>query len=288
MSLNLLYSAREGIIGLKRARMATAITISTVTISLILLGIFMVLTLNVHRIVETFRDQMALEIFIDNGLSSEEIQLLENQVSHEEGVAEVLFISKEEALERFREEFGDDPLELLGENPLPPSFQIKIQQAWQTSEGIENVAKKIEKIEGVDEVVYHQNLFRILDRYSRIIIIVDVALFSIVLISAILLVSNTLRLTIYAQRKTIQIMELVGASQSFIRRPYLIQGILQAVIGGCIASLVVWGFWRAIAFRFPHLIEIPLLLILAPAILSLLLGFWGSMLGLKRFLNTTI
>ncbi len=287
MSLNLLYSAHEGIIGLKRARMATAITISTVTISLILLGIFMVLTLNVHRIVGTFRDQMALEVFIDNGLSFEEIQLLEDQILREDGVAEVLFISREEALERFREEFGDDPLELLGENPLPPSFQIKIEQTWQTPEGIDGVAKKIERIGGVDEVVYHQNLFRILDQYSRVIIIVDIALFSIVLLSAILLVSNTLRLTIYSQRKTIQIMELVGASQSFIRRPYLIQGILQAGIGGCIASLVVWGLWRIIEFRFPHLIEISPLLILAPIILSLFLGFWGSILGLKRFLNTT-
>ncbi|MBN2030467.1 ABC transporter permease [bacterium] len=287
MSLNLLYSAREGIIGLKRARMATAITISTVTISLILLGIFMVLTLNVHRIVSNFRDQMALEVFIDNSLSSEEIRLLEDQITQEEGVAEVLFISKEEALERFREEFGDDPLELLGENPLPPSFQIKIQQAWQTPEGIEDVAKNIERIRGIDEVVYHQNLFRMLDRYSRIIIIVDIVLFSIVLLSAILLVSNTLRLTIYSQRKTIQIMELVGANQSFIRRPYLIQGILQAGVGGCIASLVVWGIWRGIEFRFPHLIEISPLLLLASVFLSLLLGFWGSLLGLKRFLNTT-
>ena len=287
MSLNLLYSVREGIIGLKRARIATLVTISTVTISLILLGVFLVLTVNIHRIVDTFRDQMALEVFIDNGLSSEEVRLLENRISNEEGIAGIQFISKEEALERFREELGDDPLELLGENPLPSSFQIKMQKAWQTPDGIGDTARKIEQIDGVDEVVYHQNLFRILDKYSRIIIIVDIALLSIVLISAIFLVANTLRLTIYSQRKTIQIMELVGASKAFIRRPYLIQGILQAGIGGCIASLVVWGVWRGIEYRFPHLVEISPLLILAPVILSLLLGFWGSILGLKRFLNTT-
>jgi len=147
------------------------------------------------------------------------------------------------------------------------------------------VAKKIESIEGVDEVVYHENLYRILDKYSRIVIIVDITLFSIVLLSAIFLIANTLRLTIYSQRKTIQIMELVGARREFIRRPYIIQGILQAGVGGGIASLVIWALWKGIEFRFPHLVEISTLLVLMPIILSLLLGCWGSILGLKRFLK---
>ncbi len=285
MSLNLLYSLHEGIIGLKRARLATVITISTVTVTLIVFGIFLVLTVNVHQIVDVFKEKMALEVFIDNSLTSDEIHLIENQISNEQGVEDVVFISKQKALEIYKEEFGSDPLELLGDNPLPQSFQIRMEQAYQTPKGIEDVAKKIESIAGVDEVVYHENLYRILDRYSRIVVIVDIALFSVVLLSAIFLIANTLRLTIYSQRKTIQIMELVGARRGFIRRPYIIQGILQAGVGGCIASLVIWALLKGIEFKFPHLIEISPLLVLAPIVLSLLLGCWGSMLGLRRFLK---
>ncbi len=285
MSLNLLYSFREGVIGLRRARVATFVTVSTIAVTLTLFGIFLVFTVNVQRIVGLFRERMALEVFIDNSLSSEQIKKLDEKLSSLSGVRKATFVSKDEALKRFKKEFGEDPLAFLGENPLPSSFEIKIQQAEQTPQGVETLAKKIENIEGVEEVVYHGKLFRVVDRYSRIIIFADILLSIIVLLAAILLVANTLRLTVLSQRSTIQIMQLVGATKSFIRRPYIIQGVLQGGIGGAVGSIVVWGLVRGVALRFPRFLEVSLPLIILPLFLGLLLGFLGSGIGVKRFLR---
>ena len=285
MSMNLIYSFREGFVGLRRARLASLLTISTVAVTLTLLGIFLVLTFNIQRVVEHFKSRMALEVFLDNSLRNDEIKKLEERLRKVEGVDTVVFISRQEALEQFRREFGKDPLDLLGENPLPPSFQIKCKQEFRSHQGIETVARDIEKIEGVDEVVYRGQLFRIVDRYSRIVLLTDAILLCVVFLSAVLLVANTLRLTILSQMKTIHIMELVGATKRFIRRPYTIQGVLQGGIGGTIGSLVVWGFEEGIRLRFPQLLEVFPLLILSPLLLGFLLGFLGSQLGLRRFLK---
>ena len=127
MSINLIYSFREGMLGLKRARLATTIAISTVAITLTLLGIFIVLTVNVQRVIGLLNERLNVEIFIDNSLDPYSIKLLQNNVSDIEGVEAVTYISKEEALERFRDEFGEDPLAILGENPLPASLLVKIK-----------------------------------------------------------------------------------------------------------------------------------------------------------------
>ena len=285
MSLNLLYSFREGIVGLRRARLATMITVSTIAITMTLLGIFLILTINVQAIAQSFIDRVTFEIFIDNSLSPEDIQELEGRISVLEGVEKVVFISKEKALEIYRRYFEGDPLEIVDYNPLPPSFQIKLKQEHLHPEGVEAVVKKAEALEGVDKVVYHRKLFRAVYRTSRIVLIVDGVLFFVVLLSAVLLVANTLRLTILSQRETIQIMELVGATEGFIRRPYVIQGILQGGIGGAVGSFVVWGIVVGVRLRFPHLLEASPVLVLAPFLLGLLLGFLGSRVGLRRFLR---
>ena len=285
MSLNLLYSMREGIVGLRRARMATTITVSTIAITMTLLGLFLILTFNIQGIAQSFRNQMTFEVFIDNSLGTTDIQLLERNISGLEGVGDVTFISKEEALERYRRDFENDPLEIVGYNPLPPSFQVKLKQEYRYPERAEVVVKKASELEGVDKVAYHENLFRVVYRYSRIVILVDVALFLTVLLAAILLVANTLRLTILSHRKTIQIMELVGATEGFIRRPYLIQGVLQGGIGGGIGTVVVWIVIKGISLRFPDFLEVTLPMLLFPLVLGLALGLLGATIGLRRFLN---
>jgi len=287
MSLNLYYSFREGIVGLRRARMATMITISTIVVTMVLLGIFLILTVNVQSITKQFRDRVSLEMFIDNSLSPEKIRELRKSLSDLDGIEEVVFISQQEARERFRQDLGEEFLNLLGETPLPPSFQIKLSPGHRSPENIAEVVSRIEELEGVDEVVYQEKLFRFVDRYSRIVFLLDGVIFLTVLLSAVLLVSNTLRLTILSQSRNIQIMELVGATKRLIRRPYLIQGILQGGIGGGIGSIVVWIFVKAVTIRFPSVLKVTPFMILFPFGLSLLLGYLGGTIGIKRFLRAS-
>ncbi|MFC1501825.1 cell division protein FtsX [bacterium] len=285
MSLNLLYSVREGFEGLRRARFATLLTISTIGITLTLFGVFSIITLNVQTIVNQFKGKMVLEVFIDNSLSSSQVQLLKGEITAVEGIEEVIYISKEDALKRFQTEFGQDPTTLLGDNPLPQSFQVKLHSNQRTPARAGQIADRLEQLSGIDEVVYHGTLFSIIDRYSRIILLVDIVLLFIVLLSAVLLIANTLRLTILSQKKTIQIMILVGATEGFIRRPYLIQGLIQGGLGGGVAAFVVWVCVQVLSIRISNLLEVPFLLFVMPLILGSLLGIIGSHIGLKRFLR---
>ncbi len=287
MSLNLFYSYREGVVGLRRARLSTVITISTIIVTMTLLGIFLILTFNVQSITRQFRDRISIEVFIDPSLGEQEIRRAKERLTNWDEIEEVVYISQQQAVERFREELGEELLQLLGDTPLPPSFQIKISRAYWSPESIDEVVGRLETMEGVDEVIDHGRLFHVVGRYSRIVILVDGVIFLTVLLSAVLLVSNTLRLTILSQSRNIQIMELVGATERFIRRPYLIQGILQGGIGGGIGSIAVWILVKVVELRFPHILEVSAFMILFPLGFGLLLGYLGGSVGLKRFMRTS-
>jgi cell division transport system permease protein len=286
MSLNLYYSFREGMRGLRRARIASMVTVSTIAITLILLDLFMMLTLNVHRIIRTFKAQMFLEVFIDNTLNTEAIEILKQGLQQIEGVDSIQYISQEQALARFANEFGEDPRTLLGENPLPPSFQILLKPDYRTPDHADAVALEIGKKRFVNEVVYHGRFYRMVEKYSRIVFLVDLGLVLLVFAAALLLVANTLRLTIMAQSKSIQIMKLIGATQNFIRRPYLIQGVFQGSLGGIVCALVIWCAAKLIIWKFSlHPVGMSFYF-WGPIVLGGLLGFLGSQLGLRRHLNT--
>jgi cell division transport system permease protein len=286
MSLNLYYSFREGIKGLKRARLASIVTVTTIAVTLILLDFFMILTVNVNRIIRSFKAQMVLEVFMDNTLDSLAVENLKRDLRQIDGIESVIYVSPEQALERFTKEFGEDPLTLLGENPLPSSFQILLKPGYRTPDNADAIAAKIQQNQLVDEVVYHGRFYRMFENYSKIVLFLDLGLVLIVFSAALLLVANTIRLTILAQSKSIQIMRLIGATQAFIQRPYLIQGIFQGSLGGCICSLAVWCIVKLVAWKFSlHPKGMPFFF-WGPILFGGLLGFLGSLLGLRRYLNT--
>ncbi len=285
MSLNLIYSVREGLLSLRRSRLATLWTLSTITITLTIFGVFLVLTFNIRSMIDKVRQQILLEVFIDNSLPTKDIENLQEEINSRSGVQETTFISKDAALARFKTEWGDDPLEVLDENPLPMSFEIRIAPSQRSENQIQDLVRSIEQLPGVDEVVYRGGIFKLVNTYGRYIYLADGVLLFLVLTSALFLVSNTLRLTILSQHKNIQIMRLVGATRTFIRRPYLVVGLLQGASGGILASVLVWVVFKLIRLRFPVHFIIPAPVIIAPILLGILLSFWGSQISVKRFLT---
>ncbi|MBN2417565.1 ABC transporter permease [bacterium] len=285
MSLNLLYSLREGVLAMRRSRLSTLWTTSTIAVALTLFGIFMVLTFNLQRMIDSVRQHVVLEAFVDASLGEDAVEPIRATIAGLDGVSEAVFISREQALARFRDAFGDDPMLVLDENPLPMSIEVQVDAAQRTGAQIEGIARRISGIECIDEVAYKGGVVEIINHWSRYIYLIDAVLFFLVLASALFLVSNTLRLTIMAQKKAIQIMQLVGAERGFIRRPYLIQGIFQGALGGGIASCVVWIVFALISLRLPALFELPSWLLLTPMGLGALLAFWGSEISVNRFLN---
>lgn len=285
MSMNWGYAFKEGLKGFQRTPLSSMLTVSTVAITLTLFGFFMAMTYNLQRMVDRVRQQMVLEVFVAPGLSEGQTAALGQALASVPGVAEAVFISKEEALARFKDELGEDPLALLGENVLPASYQVRVDEAFRKGDEVKALAARLEAIDGVDEVVYRGRLFELVNRYSIYVYLVDGALFLLVLAASIALVANTLRLTIFSQRKIIQIMELVGATRGFIRRPYLILGMLQGALGGVLAVVSVAVVVFFVNLQFPRLVLVPLPVYGGLWLLGVGLAFWGSRIGLRRHLE---
>jgi cell division transport system permease protein len=285
VSLNLHYSIREGLKGLRRAKIASTVTITTVAFTLTLLDLFLILTVNVQHIINTLKSQISLEVFLESIPQPEEIERWKMEFSGLEGVARVEYVSPEQALDGFRKEFQEDPQALLGENPLPASFRVLLKSGYQNPTFAEAVVRRIESLPGVDEVVYHGKLIRAVHRYSRTVLWIDLGLLLVSFLSTVFLVSNTLRLTIFSQGRLIQAMKLIGATQGFIRRPYLVLGLVEGGLGGLIGSAVVWAVLQLVTLRFPLLLSHVEIFIWGPLVVGLLLGFLGSLIGLRRFLT---
>ncbi len=286
MSLNLGYTIREGFRGLSRARVASTLTISTVAVTLTLSGLFFLLILNIGQTLGSLRSRIYLEAFLSDTVDAASVQTLEDQIRQNPAVQSITYISKDDALERFQKEFGEDIQELIGENPLPASLQIRIYSQKAAVEEIDRLADAIQNMDGVDEVVYHKNLIRLIRQYGAVVLAVGLFVFGLVLLSSIFLISNTLRLTIHAQQRNVEVMKLVGATEAFIRRPFLVQGLLEGGIGGAISSLLLLVAYTIFRSRFPGLFLMTYPVWPAPFVLSLFLGYIGSRRALKHFFKS--
>ncbi len=279
------YSLKEGFSGLQRARFATFISIMIIALTLSMLSIFALITFNVTHLVHVVQERMNLEIFVDNSIDDKEINILKNKILAVSQIKQVDYISNNDALKRFQDEYGEDLFELLGDNPLPASFVIYLNNTDYTLKQIKSLEVQLYEISGIEDVVYHGDIIHLIEKYSRIVYIADITLFAIAVVTAILLIGNTLRLTILTQKKTIAIMKLVGATRLFILKPYLVQGVLEGAIAGLIAAFIFWSLSLILKWRFPQLMVLPSYLYFSPFYMGIVLGFIGSWAGVKRFLS---
>ena len=285
MSFNLPYIIREGLMGLKRARVAAFVTVTTIAITLTLLNLFLILTLNVRKVVRGFQSQIYFEVFLDSTAPADSIEALRKGILAVPGAEKAVYISREKALERFKMEFGEDPIPLLGENPLPASFQVWLTPAYRSPDRAESILAKIQKLPSVDEVSYHGKFFRLIEEYGRTVLWVDFGLMLIVVLATLSLVNNTMRLTLLAQRKSIQIMRLVGATRGFIRRPYLFQGVFQGALGGALSALVSFCLIQLLTWKFNLRLQGIPFFFWGPVAVGALLGLIGSLLGIHRHMQ---
>ncbi len=290
--MSLGYVLKEGLSGFRRAKLAAAGSIITIMISLLLLGLFYVIAKNTSRLVESVRERIEMEAFLEEPVTQKAINDIQKQLLAIEGVDHVQFISKEEAARIFKEEFGEDINKVLDFNPLPPSFKLYLKEGYRTSAKAAEIHDKILQIKGVENIAYRKEVLEFIDNRAKILYIVGLSLGGIIAVSAIFLVSNTIRLTIYAKRKSVQAMKLVGASRWIVRAPFLIEGLLQGVVGGAIAAAIIYymltyavGFVSRELAEFVHIeISFYAVVVLAGAFL----GLFGSSISVRRFIGEAV
>ena len=288
--MSLSYTLKESVSGFTRTRLSTIVSIITISISLLFLGIFAVATVHTSRFIEVLRSTVELEAFLDEGLTGKEVETIRGAVAGLEGVREITFVSKDDAAKIFEKEFGENIFDVLEFNPLPASFKIALGDGFKTSAAALQVATRIEAIKGVESVRYRKELLEMIDTRAASVNNLTLGLGIIISLSAVFLVSNTIRLAIYAKRHTIRTMELVGATRGFIRVPFLLEGIIQGIIGGIVASLLIYSLleyaMRLVSVDFADAMHREPLFYAAILVAGGFLGLLGGAISVIRFIRT--
>jgi cell division transport system permease protein len=282
--MNLVYGIKEAFSGFAKARLSFAITVFTVFFLLFILGVVATLTLNMNRLVTVLNANHDIQVFLANTLNDAEIEQLKNELIRTENVKSVQYISKEDAAAEFKREFGDDIFDALDENPLPASFIIQMGDDNQQNSQIDEFAKLLQERPEVDEVVLQQEALNTLVKFSGVSRIIMYVLLFLVFLGSLFMISNTIRLIIIARQTIIDTMKLVGATSAFIRRPFLIEGIVQGTLGGFFSAFLLFLIFNIVNLQWPGLIVLPNWLSVAIIGTGLVFGYIGSQVAIKRFL----
>lgn len=285
MKRGFIYSIVEGFRGLRRAKFSASVSIFTIFLTLVIIAVLLIFIFNVHRIVSQIQSRMELEIFIDNSFIQEQIDSLQQRINKIEGIEFVRFVSKEAAAEFIKQQFGHEVFEILDDNPLPASFQITLLPSFRSAIAVEKIINELLKLDGIDDILYRHDLLVLLEKYMHVFLIIMLCVGSLLALGSIVLISNTIKLVIFSRRTTIEIMKLVGATRGFIRRPFIVEGIVQGVTGGGLASLFFYFVFKVIKLEIPGLILIDQRIYSILILLGFLFGLLGSVFALRKFLK---
>lgn len=287
------YFIKEVYTSFKRNIWMTLASIFTVVLSLFILGFFSIVILNLNKMADTLESQVQISVYLKDDLSQEEIDETKETLSKIEGLEDIKFTTREEAMENFKERLGDQQflLDALDDtNPLPDSFSLTVTSPQQ----VKTIADTAAALDSVESASYSQDIINHLFNLTHLIRLIGVALIILLTGAAIFIISNTIRLTVFARRKEIAIMKYVGATDWFIRWPFLLEGICLGFIGGGLATIFLYiiynqvtqEIYEAMAF-FPLIPQHPFIDYISLAILvaGIIIGALGSTISLKRFLK---
>ena len=287
------YFTQEVFRSLKRNNWMSFASVGTVAVSLFVLGVFLILVLNMNRLAATLESQVQISVYLQDDLKQADREDLQQDIAHMQGIDSIRYVSREEAKARLADRLGDQKylLDALGDkNPLPDSFELTVVHP----DMVETAAKAIEHMNGVESAKYGQDVVEHLFDITRLMRICGVALMVLLAGATIFIISNTIRLTVFARRKEIAIMKYVGATDWFIRWPFLMEGVVLGFIGGILAAIALRSFYAAMAAKiyntlafFPLMPQYPFMNYVTVTIIlsGMVVGAIGSTISLKRFLK---
>ena len=215
----------------------------SITFVLFLLGVLGLFLINGKKIASHFKEQIAMSIYLKDNAKDIEITQLQKKIQLDSATKSINFITKEEAAEKYIRDIGEDFLEFLGYNPLLNSIDINFNSNYVNTASLEKRKKEIESVDFVDEVVYDNPLVKLLDENIKKITLILLFITSIFVLIAVILINSSIRLSIYSKRFLIKTMQLVGATKSFVRKPFIWNhvrlGIISSIISLIALSIII-------------------------------------------------
>jgi cell division transport system permease protein len=281
------YVVGESMTMMARRKAANAFSIVIMGLSLLILVVFILLTLNVQAVIDRASEEMRAYVYLKDGVGAGTSSEIQMKLLGLEGVEEVVFVSKDEALTSFRQTLGGskDMLDALGSNPLPDAYRIKMKPEYVRSEHLEKLTREVGKWDGVDEFRYGEKWLGRGEKLVRGFYLVDLCIGAIIFLSVIFVIANTVRLTVLTRQKTIEVAKLVGATNAYIRIPFLVEGAFQGAVASLLA-IVLLAVIHAFAKRsLPGVLFLRGDSIFGFVVFCALLGALASYGAMRRFLK---
>lgn len=293
MFSSLSYFWGETFRSLFRNRFMAIASVLTVTLSMFILGVFLSAVLNINHMASYLENQVEMTVYLKDGLTTDQVMGIGKYLKAQPGMKEIKFTNKDQAMKDFRERMGDQQglLDAINGNPLPASYQM----SFQTPEQLKTAAEVVAKYQGVETVQYGKDIIEQLYKVAQVIRLSGIVLIIFLAGAELFIISNTIRLTFFARRREIQIMKYVGASNGFIRWPFLFEGMVIGFLGSGFASLILWEGYKTVVSEMAAagLVFIPMiplwpfmgyttLIILAAGIV---IGVMGSAILLRKYMK---
>ncbi len=286
------YFFEEAWTSLWRSRLLNALSIATIAVSLFVLGAFLSVASNLSEVVARWTQKVQVTFYLEDGLGPTIRESLVDQLKGDPAVSAVSFVSREEALARFRALFKDLATlpEELGENPFPAAVEATLRPGHQTADEVLRVVHAYEKAPGVEEAQYDLIWIQRLGTAASLVRGVGAFLGGILVLAGVFTISNVIRLTLYARQDEIDIMRLVGATTAYVKGPFVVEGMVLGGLGGGLAVALLWGAARFVTRDLlaasdllgRAVVPLPFHIGLALVVGGMAVGVLGSLLSLGR------
>jgi cell division transport system permease protein len=282
-----IFLIQEAFRTIGRHKGITTITVVIMSLSLLMLAVFLLATDNLLRFVGQAREDAQVYVYLEDRFPEGDIRLLHHKILSHDEVETVVFVSKDQALAEFRDQLAEDAdlLDALEANPLPNSFWVTPKYEFRNKESMGYLAGKIMQMDGVEEVRYGRDFLEKFAAITRGAYFVDIVVGFIVILSAIFIISNAVRLTVISRRKNIEVLKLVGATNHFIRTPFIIEGALQGGIAALFSLALLFIVTTFSQRVVPELSFFTAEKAVVYMITCVAIGSIGSFTALRRFLR---
>ncbi len=290
----LFYFISEAFRGLRSNSLVNVLAVGTISMAMLIVGFFLLAFINLQTAMNTIGDRLEVSVYLKDGISGQERDFLQLRLRSESGVKKVLYLSKEQALALFRKELkGQEALiQGLGENPLPDSFELTIDRTYASAERLEAMARRLSALPGVEDVSYGKEGAQLLAALYKVSTYGGAALAVLLGISVVFIISNSVRLALYSRGQEIELMQWIGATRGFIQGPFLVEGMMLALLGTGLAigimALIFYSLPQEVvlALSRPHGLDfLPYPVVGYMMLAGSALGLAGAFVSVNKFLE---
>ncbi|WP_297013340.1 permease-like cell division protein FtsX [uncultured Dialister sp.] len=287
------YFWKETFYSLFRNKFMAVASVLTVTLSMFILGVFLCAVLNINHMATYLENQVEMTVYLKDGLNTDQVMAVGKKLKALPDLKEIKFTNKDQAMAEFKQRLGDQQgiLDAINGNPLPSSYST----SFSTPASLKNAVNIVTKYQEVDSVQYGQDIIEQLYKVAQVIRIGGIILIVFLAGAELFIISNTIRLTVFARRREIQIMKYVGATNGFIRWPFIFEGMIIGFLGSGIAAFILWEGYKVVLMEMTQagLVFIPMIalwpfigyitiMLLAAGII---IGILGSTISLRKYMK---